>query len=108
MQNLNKKEEQPKEEKHSNEKDLSRQLVVLIESNNQLINRIDKLVSLFEEASKHVSEVESTEAKVKALASKLESLLDQNKTLAQGLLLLEKYIKGKTRLSGEPQPMQYQ
>ena len=55
MQNLNKKEEQPKEEKHSNEKDLSRQLVVLIESNNQLINRIDKLVSLFEEASKHVN-----------------------------------------------------
>ena len=85
-------------EAHSDNKDLSRQIALLLESNNQLINRIDKLVSLFEEASKHVGEVESTEEKVNALTNKLETLLNQNKTIAQGLLLLEKYVRGKTRI----------
>ena len=75
-----------------------------LEATNKLIERIDKLVSLFEEASKHVSEVETTEAKVKSLAEKLETLLEQNKSIAQGLLLLEKYVRGKTRLEGVPQP----
>ena len=72
----------------------------LIESTNKLVQRIDKLVSLFDEAAKHVGEVESTEAKIAALSSKLESLLDQNKSIAQGLILLEKYVRGK---SGLPQ-----
>ena len=97
-----------KDEKQANvssKDDLSHQVMLLVESNNKLVGRIDKLVSLFEEASKHVTEVESTEAKVNALASKLEVLLDQNKTIAQGLILLEKYVRGKTRLGGEPQPV---
>jgi len=75
-----------------------------LEATNKLIQRIDKMVSLFEEASKHVAEVETTEAKVKALAEKLEALLEQNKAIAQGLILLEKYVRGKSRLEGVPQP----
>jgi len=30
------------------------------------------------------------------LASKLEILLEQNKVIAKGLILLEKYVRGKT------------
>jgi len=77
----------------------SRQVTDLIESINKLVQRIDKLVSLFDEAAKHVGEVESTEAKIASLSSKLESLLEQNKAIAQGLLLLEKYVRGKSGLS---------
>lgn len=77
-----------------------------LEATNKLIVRIDKMLSLFEEASKHIAEVESTEAKVKALADKLDSLVEQNKAIAQGLLLLEKYVRGRTRLEGISQPNQ--
>ena len=68
----------------------------LIDSITQLTNRVDKLVSMFEDASKHVSEVESTEEKVRKLSTKLEELLEQNKTIARGLIILDKYIRGQT------------
>ncbi|HLC85726.1 MAG TPA: hypothetical protein VJG30_00345 [Candidatus Nanoarchaeia archaeon] len=76
----------------------------LLESTNKLVNRIDKLVGLFEEASKHVGEVESTEARIQELSKRLETLLEQNRVIAQGLVLLEKYVRGKTSLQGSPQP----
>ena len=70
----------------------------LISSMNKLVTRIDKMVSLFEEASKNVADVESTEAKIAMLSNRLDNLLEQNKSILQGLLLLEKYIRGKTDL----------
>ena len=79
----------------------------LLESTEKLVSRVDKLVGLFEEASKHVGEVESTEAKVQELAKRLETLLEQNRIIAQGLVLLEKYVRGKTSLqSSAPENMQ--
>ena len=79
----------------------------LLESTEKLVTRIDKLVGLFDEASKHVGEVESTEAKVQELAKRLETLLEQNRVIAQGLVLLEKYVRGKTSLqSNSPENMQ--
>ena len=68
------------------------------ESTHELITRVDKVFSLFEEASKHVDEVQSAETRINTLSTKLESLLEQNKAIAQGLILLEKYVRGKTRL----------
>ncbi|GEM_PF-2581231 len=73
-------------------------------SSQQLLQRMDKLLSLFEEAAQHVGEVETVEARVTALTNKLEALLEQNKSIAQGLVLLEKYVRGKTRL--EPTEVQ--
>ncbi len=67
----------------------------LAEKTSDLTKRIDKLVSLFEEASKHVGDVENREDRVKVLSEKLEALLDQNKEIAKGLILLDKYIRGK-------------
>ena len=68
------------------------------QATNKLIERADSIFSLFEEASKHVAEAQSTEEKIRTLSIKLEALLDQNKTIAQRLILLEKYVRGKTRL----------
>ncbi len=73
----------------------------LVESTDRLVKRIDKLLSLFEEAARHVSEVESTEQKMKVLSEKLEILVEQNRSIAQGLILLEKYVRGKTGLQHE-------
>lgn len=68
----------------------------LLEAMNNLTKRIDKLVNLFEEAAKHLDEVQE-DTRVKDLATKLEELLEQNKTLANGLLMLEKYIRQRQR-----------
>ena len=77
----------------------------LISSIQNLTKRIDKLVTLFEDAAKHVGEVESTEAQVSSLTKKLETLLEQNKNIAKGLILLEKYVRGKTKFQGEPKAL---
>lgn len=79
-----------------NSASIQRVSLSLIENVSGLTKRIDKLVSLFEEASKHVGEVELNDDRLKVLAGKLEVLLDQNRDLAKGLLLLEKYIRGRT------------
>ncbi|MBS3149499.1 hypothetical protein J4455_02280 [Candidatus Woesearchaeota archaeon] len=68
----------------------------LMDSMNTLTKRIDKLVSIFEEASKHITDVELSDERLKNLASKLEGLLDQNKEIARGLILLEQYIRSKS------------
>ncbi|MEK6835481.1 MAG: hypothetical protein AABX55_00460 [Nanoarchaeota archaeon] len=76
---------------------LQNKAIQLMEAMNNLSKRIDRLVNLFEEASKHLSEVED-DTRVKELATKLEELLEQNKNLAHGLLLLEKYVRQKQRI----------
>jgi len=56
----------------------------LLEAMNNLTKRIDKLVNLFEEASKHIGEVQE-DTKVNELATKLEELLQQGaKPVQQG------------------------
>jgi hypothetical protein len=80
----------------------------LVDSSDKLVKRIDKLVSLFEVASKNVSEVTSAEEKVRALSEKLEDLLDQNRTIAKGLLMLEKYVRGKTGIVDAPSTSGYE
>ncbi len=68
----------------------------LIKSNNDLTKRIDSLVSLFEEASKNVGKVELSDKNVGRLTSKVEELVEENKDLAKGLVLLERYVRGKS------------
>ncbi|MBI4158842.1 hypothetical protein HY500_01130 [Candidatus Woesearchaeota archaeon] len=63
---------------------------------NQLIKRIDRMLNIFEEASKHVMEV-GEEKKIIELADKLEELLNQNKNIAKGLIMLEQYVKTKSQ-----------
>ena len=69
---------------------------------NQLVKRIDRMLNVFEEASKHVMEV-GEEKKIIELADKLEELLNQNKNIAKGLIMLEQYVKTKSQFES---PMQ--
>ncbi len=71
---------------------LQRKDAELMSSVKNLVERIDRMLGVFEEASKHVMEV-SEDKRVAELADKLEELLDQNKTIAKGLLMLEQYVR---------------
>ncbi len=67
----------------------------LMGSMKHLVERIDRMLNVFEEASKHVMEV-SEDKKVAELSDKLEELLEQNKTIAKGLLMLEQYVRKRS------------
>ncbi len=75
----------------------------LVESNNNLVKRIDKLVSLFEEASKNISSGNSEHAN--KLNNKINELIEQNKQLARGLIIMEeKMRKNPPRVNASPIP----
>ena len=67
---------------------------------NNLVKRIDRMLNVFEEASKHVMEV-GDDKKIAELADKLEELLDQNKNLAKGLVMLEQYVRTKSQFESK-------
>ena len=89
-------DESPVEELIKNNVSLQKASLELIESVNQLTERIDRLLSLFEEAAKNIEMSELKEP----LAHKLDELLEQNKVIARGLVLLEKYIRERPVTSG--------
>jgi glutamate synthase domain-containing protein 3 len=69
-----------------NSVDLQKVLAETIISMNRLTNEIQDLVSLFKEAAKTTEE-----SKDKEILSKIESLAEQNKTIAKSMtLMLEK------------------
>ncbi len=72
----------------------------LIETVSKMVDRMDRILSLFEEAAKNI---EKTEVK-EPLAQQLEALLEQNKVIARGLILLEKYIREKTPIGFTSMP----
>jgi len=75
---------------------LSKKSAETIKELKMLTSRIDKLIGIFEKASKQVGEVQTNDQIVRSLSEKLNDLLDQNKTIASGLLALEKYVRQRT------------
>lgn len=74
--------------------ELQNKTVELISKMNVLIKSVDTMFGLFQEAAQYIRM-----GKVKdPLISQLSELLEQNKSIAKGLVLLEQYIKDK-RLS---------
>lgn len=71
--------------------DLQKKTAELLEATLKLNKRIDKMLDVFESAAKAIEKGEVEEP----LAKKLEILLDQNKNIAKGLMLLERYVKDK-------------
>jgi len=67
---------------------------LLVKKLEALTARIDKLLGVFEEASKHVMDA-GEDKRVIELADKLEELLEQNRNLTKGLLMLENYVRTK-------------
>lgn len=74
------------------DKFLETKLIDLIKSNNELVKEISVMVGFFKEAGERMV-AESDEEKLKPLFEKLNALLEQNKTIVRGLLLIQKYIK---------------
>ena len=72
--------------------------VELIDAVSKLTKKVDELIGIFEQAAKNIEKGEVEEP----LARKLNVLLDQNKAVARGLVLLEKYVRDKTSV-GFPQ-----
>jgi len=73
----------------------------LITSVKELTKKMDDMVSIFQEAAKHIKE--GTD---RPLMEKLNGLIEQNKTIAKGLILLEKYVREKSAGVGGGQPFQ--
>ena len=74
---------------------LQKKDVELMASVKHLVEKIDRMLSVFEEASKHVMEV-SEDKRIAELTDKLEELLEQNRTIAKGLLMLDQYVRKRT------------
>ncbi len=73
---------------------LQKKMTDLILSISNLTKRVDGLVSIFEEAAKNVTSFNENE-EIKPLLDKLDSLADQNKVIARGLIALEQYVRDK-------------
>jgi len=71
----------------------------MVHSVRELTKRMDSMVALFEEAASQIKS--GTD---EPLMKKLEDLLDQNKTIAKGLILLEKYVRERSSLPGMGMP----
>ena len=56
---------------------------------NTTTKKIDELVEIFKKAAQHIERGEIREP----LARKLTDLLEQNKRIAKGLILLEKFVR---------------
>ena len=69
---------------------LQAKIADLVLSINNLSKRMTTMLDLFDEAAKHIKA--GTD---EPLMRKLEVLLEQNKNIARGLVLLEKYVREK-------------
>jgi len=68
---------------------LQQQNANLLISMNNLTKKIEELVEIFKKAAEHIEKGEIKEP----LARKLTDLLEQNKRIAKGLLLLENFVR---------------
>lgn len=73
-----------------------------------LAGQIAKLLEIFEQAAKSflTSKQESPE-ETKDMLNKINSLLEQNKTIARGLVLMEEKLRSKSESTVFSQPSQY-
>lgn len=63
----------------------------LLTSINDLTKKMDNLITIFEKAADHIEKEEVSAP----LSSKLAALLEQNRRIASGLLILERFVKEK-------------
>ncbi|HLD03130.1 MAG TPA: hypothetical protein VJC07_05535 [Candidatus Nanoarchaeia archaeon] len=78
--------------------DLQDKNIQLIDSVSKLTKKVDELLTVFEEAARNIEKGEVEEP----LARKLNVLLEQNKAVARGLVLIEKYVRDKTSVGFSP------
>ena len=74
---------------------LQKKTTELLVTMNGLTKKIDVMVDIFTKAAGHI---ESGELKA-PLEKQLNELLEQNKRIAHGLILLEKYVRNRETLT---------
>ena len=74
---------------------LEKKVIELLGSVNELAKKMDSIIEIFSKAAQHIERGDVKEP----LTSKLSELLDQNKKIARGLLLLERYVKERSSFS---------
>ncbi len=77
---------------------LQQQNANLLISMITLTKKIDELVEIFKKAAEHIEKGEIKEP----LARKLTDLLEQNKKIAKGLLLLENFVSEREGFGRKP------
>lgn len=78
----------------------------LLKSQEALTNEIKSMVGLFKEAGEQMV-AETEEEKLRPLLGKISELLEQNKNIIRGLILIQKYIKSSTMTGEQPQQRPY-
>lgn len=81
--------------------ELQKKLVDATVAMNNLSKQQGELLNTFKEAAKHINDVDVKDENLRPLIKRLDDLLNQNRTIARGLVLLEKYVKEKT----QPMPL---
>jgi len=82
---------------------LQKKTTELLGSMNELTKKVDKMVSIFGRAAQHI---ESGELK-EPIEKRLNDLLEQNKKIANGLVMLEKFVRNRDVLSSNSQPPEF-
>ncbi len=85
--------------------ELQKVTIELIDKMNNLTVRMDRMLSLFEDAARNMTATDDSSG----LKTQLQDLLEQNKTIARGLLSIEKYMRERqpTQLSTFQQKQSY-
>ena len=75
--------------------DLLQTQTSLMKSQTELTNEVKAMVGLFKEAGQHMV-AETEEERLKPLLGRISELVEQNKTIMRGLILIQKFIKTTT------------
>ena len=71
---------------------LQSKIIDLVRSNESLTSEMKTMVNFFKQAGEQMT-LESEDERLKPLINKIGELLDQNKVILRGLILVQKYIK---------------
>ena len=88
--------------------ELQKKLVDATIAMNNLAKQQGELLNTFKEAAKHMNDIDVQDENLRPLIKRLDDLLNQNRTIARGLVLLESYVKEKTQSMPPMQPTQQQ
>ena len=72
---------------------LEKATLQLVDSVKTMSDKMDRLLTLFEDAARNIDASDIKEP----LAQQLTTLLEQNRVLARGLITIENYLKSKGR-----------
>lgn len=73
-------------------------------SANNVMNKLNQMLGLFEDASLSIKTEKPTSMKLDAISEKLDKVLDQNQKIAEGLLSIVDLVKGVKPEITKPMP----